>query len=59
MSAGTVVAATSFNRLVAVLPHSAGHVEAPGPDIIHEALCDLGKDHDPSEGIGVIALKPG
>jgi hypothetical protein len=32
--AGTVVVATSVNRLVAARPHSAGHVEAPGPDII-------------------------
>jgi hypothetical protein len=49
--------ATSFNRLAADLPHSDGHVEAPGPDII--MLGDLGKDHDPSDDIGVIALKPG
>jgi transposase len=32
--AGTVVVATSVNRLVAARPHSAGHVEAPDPDII-------------------------
>jgi len=32
--AGTVVVVTSVNRLAAVLPHSAQHVEAPDPDII-------------------------
>ena len=32
--AGTVVVVTSVNRRVAARPHSAGHVEAPDPDII-------------------------
>jgi hypothetical protein len=50
--------ATSFNRLVAVLPHSVGHVEAPGPDYHHAALDDRGKDHDPSDDVNAIALKP-
>jgi hypothetical protein len=29
---------TSFNRLVAVRPHTAGHVEASDPDIIMRRL---------------------
>jgi hypothetical protein len=29
-----VIVVTSVNRLVAVRPHSAAHVEAPDPDII-------------------------
>lgn len=36
--AGTVVAVTSVNRLVAASPHSAVHVEAPAPDIIMRRL---------------------
>jgi transposase-like protein len=36
--AGTVVATTSFNRLAAARPHSAGHVEASDPDIIVRRL---------------------
>ena len=36
--AGTVVVTTSFNRLVAVRPHTAGHVEASDPDIIMRRL---------------------
>jgi len=34
MSRWDGVVVTSFNRLVAVRPHPAAHVEAPGPDII-------------------------
>jgi putative transposase len=46
-----VVVVTSFIRLAAVRPHPAAHVEAPDPGHDHEARDDLGKDHDPSEGI--------
>ena len=48
---------TSFNRLVAARPHSAAHVEAPDPDIIMRRSGDLGKDHDPSDGINAPALR--
>lgn len=36
--------------LAPVHPHSAAYVEASNPDI-HEALDDLGKDRDSSDGI--------
>jgi hypothetical protein len=52
-----MVVATSFNRLAAVLPHSAGNVEALDPDIIMRRLATLGKDHDPSEGIDAVMLR--
>jgi hypothetical protein len=42
---------TSVNRLVTARPYSAPHVEAPDPDIIVRRFRDLGKDHDPSDGI--------
>jgi hypothetical protein len=50
---------TSLNKLAAARPHSAGHsaghVEAPDPDIIMRRLPT--SDHDPSAGINGITLK--
>ena len=41
--------ATSFIRLVAVLPHSAAHVEAPDPDIIMRRLATSERTMTPAE----------
>jgi hypothetical protein len=51
-----VVVVTSVNRLVADLPHSVEHVEAPDPDIIMRRLATSEKDHDPSDGINTVPL---
>jgi hypothetical protein len=50
-----VVVVTSVNRLVAARPHSVAHWGTRSGHH-HEALGDLGKDHDPSDGINTIAL---
>jgi hypothetical protein len=48
MSAGTVVAATSFIRLVAVLPNSDAYVEAPGLDIIMRRMATWERTKTPA-----------
>ena len=47
--AGTMVVATSFNRLAAVLPHSAGNVEALDPDIIMRRLATSERTMTPAK----------
>ena len=47
--AGTMVVATSFNRLAAALPHSAGNVEALDPDIIMRRLATSERTMTPAK----------
>ena len=49
--AGTVVVATSVNRLMADPPHSVAHVEAPAPDIIMRRLATSERTMTPAPGI--------
>ena len=45
----TVVVVTSLNKLAAARPHSAGHVEAPDPDIIMRRLATSERTMTPAQ----------